>query len=474
MSNPIAIFENLRDTYLRYLDSPFDLRYPDLIAERRQLLDRDGRLYRRPLIEPVPAYQSSGQTFSQVAHALLGPTWTPADINHLSGFVSQGLFPLTRELYAHQRDVFEQSVVNGHDVVVTTGTGSGKTECFLLPIMAALVRESPAWQAPSARAPQWDWWNHWTMQGTNRRWAPRIPQRRHENRPAAIRALILYPLNALVEDQLMRLRVALDSDPVHTWLQTQRSGNRFYFGRYTGRTPVSGVETSAARTRLRTELAETERDAQLAAINPSARFFFPRMDGGEMWSRWDVQDHPPDVLITNYSMLNIMLMRGVEEAIFAQTRQWLQSDRTHIFHLVVDELHTYRGTPGTEVAYLVRVLLDRIGLSPSSDQLRIIASSASLDTGHTGLQYLQAFFGRDQNRFQIVGGTPQPLNTGAYASVNRSVIALKQLSRDLRATPIPTTAASAAFHNAVGAPPYRCRHNAGTSARIRSGSHRGG
>ena len=139
MSNPIAIFENLRDTYLRYLDSPFDLRYPDLIAERRQLLDRDGRLYRRPLIEPVPAYQSSGQTFSQAAHALLGPTWTPADINHLSGFVSQGLFPLTRELYTHQRDVFEQSVVHGHDVVVTTGTGSGKTECFLLRITAALV-----------------------------------------------------------------------------------------------------------------------------------------------------------------------------------------------------------------------------------------------------------------------------------------------------------------------------------------------
>ena len=63
MSNPIAIFESLRDTYLRYLDSPFDLRYPDLVAERQQLLHVDGRLYRRPLIEPVPAYpagQSAG------------------------------------------------------------------------------------------------------------------------------------------------------------------------------------------------------------------------------------------------------------------------------------------------------------------------------------------------------------------------------------------------------------------------------
>jgi hypothetical protein len=63
MTNPLTIFESLRDTYLRYLDSPFDLRYADLVAERRQLLDVNGRLYRRPLIEPVPAYQLSGETF---------------------------------------------------------------------------------------------------------------------------------------------------------------------------------------------------------------------------------------------------------------------------------------------------------------------------------------------------------------------------------------------------------------------------
>ena len=71
MSNPIRLFENLRDMYLRYLDSPFDLRYADLTAERRQLLDQDGRIYRRPLIEPVPAYRSSGQTFSQAIQSLL-------------------------------------------------------------------------------------------------------------------------------------------------------------------------------------------------------------------------------------------------------------------------------------------------------------------------------------------------------------------------------------------------------------------
>ena len=83
-----------------------------------------------------------------------------------------------------------------------------------------------------------------------------------------------------------------------------------------------------------------------------------------MWSRWDMQDDPPDVLITNYSMMNIMLMRSREMPMFDLTRQWLEADRSRVFHLVVDELHTYRGTPGTEVAYLIRVLLDRLGLAP--------------------------------------------------------------------------------------------------------------
>ncbi len=457
MSNPLAIFEDLRDTYFRYLDSPFDLRYPDLVAERRALLDADGRLYRRPLIEPVPAYQLSGQTFSQAAQALLGPVWPQPLVADLSAFVSQGLFPPTlpngqpRELYTHQRAVFEESVVHGHDVVVTTGTGSGKTECFLLPIAAELARESVNWPAPGPRPAQWDWWNHWSMQGSRRCWAPRIPQRAHENRTPAIRALILYPLNALVEDQLARLRDGLDGTGARAWLEAHRAANRIYFGRYTGRTPVSGSRTSAATGRLRAELADAHRDSRLVAGTPAARFF-ANMDGGEMWSRWDMQDHPPDVLITNYSMLNIMLMRTVEAPIFDQTRQWLQQDPSHIFHLVVDELHTYRGTPGTEVAYLIRVLLDRIGLAPDSNQLRIIASSASVASGAAGLQYLESFFGRDRNRFRIVGAAAQQLNPGAFGPVRASVTALRQLRNDLRASHSLSAATATAFQSATGAP----------------------
>ncbi len=75
-----------------------------------------------------------------------------------------------------------------------------------------------------------------------------------------------------------------------------------------------------------------------------------------MWSRWDMQDSPPDILVTNYSMLYIMLMRAVEGPIFERTRAWLDEDHRNVFHLVVDDSYTYRGTAGTEVAYLVRLI----------------------------------------------------------------------------------------------------------------------
>lgn len=454
MSNPLELFDDLREMYLRYLDSPFDLRYPDLVAERRALLSVDGRIFRQPLIEPTPAYRSSNRTFQQIAQALLGGSWSQVEIADLADFVSLELFPSSRSPYTHQEQVFAESVVNENDVVVTTGTGSGKTECFLLPIIAAMVRESAGWGPPGPRDPRWDWWNHRRNPGSNT-WLPRIPQRSHEDpmvRPPAMRAIILYPLNALVEDQLGRMRTALDSVNARNWLQTQRAGNRFYFGRYTGRTPVSGDRNSAKTSKLRQELRDMEQEAQQVAGSAAERFF-PRMDGGEMWSRWDMQDQPPDILITNYSMMNIMLMRSMEIPIFRDTRRWLAEDRSRLFHLVVDELHTYRGTPGTEVAYLIRVLLDRLGLTPDSNQLRIIASSASLSGDPSGLDYLEAFFGRDRNRFRIVGGNtidPDPVAIQTLASHGA---ALRNLGQSLRAAPATLPVIAQTFHAAVGAPP---------------------
>ena len=159
-----------------------------------------------------------------------------------------------------------------------------------------------------------------------------------------------------------------------------------------------------------------------------ARYQFPSVDeeSGERWDRWTIQEEPPDVLVTNYSMLNIMLMRAIEAPIFAKTRDWLATDPGHVFHLVVDELHSYRGTPGSEVAYLVRLLLGRLGLRLDSPQARFLASSASLDSGEKGSRYLEGFFGLPATGFAVLSEPerdeaevpPAPLarHTSAFAN----------------------------------------------------------
>ena len=418
MTNPVSVFEGMRDTYLRYLDSPFDLRYDSLVAERRDLLDEDGRLYRRPLIEPAPPYASSGSDVAGAVSQILGASLPPGIVADVSNFISQGLFDPARNLYQHQLDALDASMRQRQDVIVTSGTGSGKTECFLLPLAASLVAESADWGVPAPFPAAHDWWNHDGPAG--QRYHPRVSQRGHEDpvvRPSAMRALVMYPLNALAEDQLVRLRLGFDSPAARSWLDANRLGNRFYFGRYTGRTPVSGMPSSPAKlAELRRELIGMGRDAA-AVSGTDAEKFFQSLGGAEMWSRWDMQETPPDILITNYSMLNIMLMREVEAPIFDATRSWLQLDSRNVFHLVVDELHTYRGTPGTEVAYLLRVLLDRLGLHPDHDQLRIIASSASLQDDAAGREYLHRFFGRDRSRFTVISGNQRSLSPTARSTV---------------------------------------------------------
>ena len=399
MNDPFRTFDDLREAYLRYLDSPFRLRYPALMEERRRLLDQDRQLYREPLFEPIVPYETSRATI-HAACAEVGTTAGVADY-----IATSGLFPEDRKLFRHQLDAWKASR-NGEAVVVTTGTGSGKTECYLLPVFAHLVEESARWGAPLPRPPSALWWS--------RRGQTRIAQRSHDaGRTKAVRALFLYPLNALIEDQLARIRRACDSEQARIWLDARRDGNRLWFGRYTGMTPVSGRLTDAKRAELRRRLSEVEKEwnqAQRSAATSGADDILPYFqdpDGSEMWSRWDMQEAPPDILITNYSMLNIMLMRSLETPIFKQTKEWLETDRENKFHLVVDELHTYRGTPGTEVGYLLRTLLYRLGLTPDSPQLRIISTSASIDADDpASLEYLEQFFGRDRRSFRIIDGTP--------------------------------------------------------------------
>ena len=437
MNDPFQVFEEIRLAYQRYLDSPFRLRYDALREERRRLLFQDGQLFREPLIEPVPPYESSKLTIAQTCARLGVPT-------EAADFITRGLFRAEIPLYEHQVDAWRHSRA-GRSVVITTGTGSGKTECYLLPIFAYLVEDLiRGWGTQPSAPARHAWWRY--------PYQRRIPQRGHEtvDRPRAVRALMLYPLNALIEDQLSRIRQACDNEQARRWFSGPFAKNHFWFGRYNAVTPVSGPERSPSRrSELKRRLLQMDQNWGRAQASAVAResddilHYFQNPAGSEMWSRWDMQSHPPDILITNYSMLNIMLMRGLESNIFDLTRQWLEADRTnHVFHLVVDELHTYRGTPGTEVGYLLRALLRRIGLDPDSPQLRIIATSASIDEDSQSRKYLEQFFGRDGESFEILSGQQRvfpapPLGLRPYvqtfASLNDSLDAnpLDQAGREL-------------------------------------------
>jgi ATP-dependent helicase YprA (DUF1998 family) len=390
--NPSLLRHRLEAAYRSFYDSAHAIADPKLSAERSALLG-PGTLSTDVLIEPLPGYASSGRTFEQAAAELgLGE-----DVGEFVAPMMEG-----RELYAHQLGALRACLTEGAYPVVTAGTGSGKTESFLLPVLSALVAESRAWTG-SGGTPE-PWWR-------KERSAFVAARAKESGRDAAVRALVLYPMNALVEDQMVRLRRALDGPHQISWLDAHRHGHRFYFARYTSQTPYEPGELKAVLRGIdRRAQAATARARAAAAEGDDTdyRSFVPRPPGAELLTRQDVRFAPPDILITNYSMLSIMLTRPDEHSIFEDTARWLSPSLEHRFHLVIDELHSYKGTQGTEVALLLRRLLHRLGLAADSPQLRILGASASLgDDEESAREYLTEFFGQAANHFRLISGTPR-------------------------------------------------------------------
>ena len=425
MRDPITAFDTIKDNYIRYVETAFDTKFVSVNSERRIKLNTDKVLYREPWIEPLPDYKSSNFKISQLTKSEV-PNMTDSELEAFKSLVKTGLFSDSFPMYAHQANMLKQAMNKKH-CIITSGTGSGKTESFLLPLFAQLSKELSRWGKSSGTNKNF-WWNNTTLADKdivdrNFQLSSEVRQRPNDRRPQAVRALILYPMNALVEDQLTRLRKALDSDKTREWLKNEANNNSIYFGRYTGNTPSSGELHSFNNSgvkkinkykveQLRKELSSLEKSSNdikqhidenknvpdgLSDRPENLIAFYPRLDGAEMRTRFDMQVSPPDIMITNYSMLSIMLMREIDSGIFDKTKDWLNCDdefskdlspeektkekENRVFHLIIDELHLYRGTQGTEVAYLLKLILNRLGLQPNHSQLKILASSASLDVG---------------------------------------------------------------------------------------------
>lgn len=421
-----SIQETLRD----YIEATYHVGHPALIAQRRALLEEEGVLFRSPYIESTPRYQT-GDRFAdldldELVQDLFRSLTTPADDLKAA---------LYDPPYKHQAEALEWATRDGSSLAVTTGTGSGKTESFLLPMLAKLAREA-------ARSPE-------------------------SFRAPAVRALVLYPMNALVNDQLGRLRLLLGDPRVTTQFQAW-AGRPARFARYTSRTLYPGVRTRKKDTqrlkpiedfyillldraadpsspghedavRLIGELrdrgkwpAKPDLQAWYGAKNArwqdnSTKEFLRAVtlpEDPELLTRHEVLQAPPDVLITNYSMLEYMLMRPLERPVFDMTRSWLEENPDEKFLLIVDEAHLYRGAAGAEVALLLRRLRARLGINP--DRLQIIATSASFDSPRYACEFAAQLSGKDISDFRSVEGrldkkTPSDVGAAADAEALAAV-----------------------------------------------------
>lgn len=396
---PISISDDLRDAFSRYCSTNYRLRSPGLAADRDELLAAPGQVFQQPLVEPVVPYPAADDLLETATAAGYSESVARTVGDALFRQYSQPGVPVG--IRRHQATSILTNKGAGEpgkrNVVVTSGTGSGKTEAILLPVLLRLVEESEAWTKPGA-VNKW-----WTGETFSR-------MRKNETRKAAVRAMILYPTNALVEDQLTRLRLAFRRISEH------RPEARLWFGRYTGATPGTNVlPTPSAKAgvvsrviqELREMAEEYEGLVSTGTVQEGDLSLFTDPNVHEMVTRWDMVQDPPDVMVSNFAMINAILMRDFEAPLFRQTREWLAQSPDHVFTLAVDELHSYRGSAGSEVALLLRRLLDRLGLQPDSPQLRIIAASASLNQDEQGLTFLEEFFGASQASFIITAGQPK-------------------------------------------------------------------
>jgi ATP-dependent helicase YprA (DUF1998 family) len=278
----VAASARLGATYRRYLRSLLPVREPALAAALRDAIEYSPLLTKGPILEATPPYRTGASLRELIADGVLDPAFA-----RLGG----PALPLDRPLYQHQEQAIRKAAA-GRNLVVATGTGSGKTECFLLPVLSDLIAE----HAAGTLGP-------------------------------GVRALLLYPMNALANDQVRRLRQILAGFAHIT------------FGRYTGDTPERASEGASL----------------FEELNPGqARL------PGELLSREEMRDSPPHLLLTNYAMLEYLLLRPADIELFEGKHGG------HWRFVVLDEAHVYDGAKAEEVGMLLRRLRERVGRGSAS------------------------------------------------------------------------------------------------------------
>lgn len=446
---PTRLVSRLRRQLTGYIESAYPLSDPTLVRARRKLLEkaRDGHLLaQEPYVESTPKYRGFDGRYSDLGlpkhierlfSTLAETTQEYADPQSQRSILYPGM-------YEHQAEAFRTFLRDGKDVIVATGTGSGKTECFLVPLLGQLYDE--AFSRPKTFA------------------------------KPGVRTIILYPMNALVNDQLSRLRLLFgDRSIVESFLEIGDGLRHPTFGMYTGRTPYPGPRDAGKdgeRVRPLMEYYLNDMEVELRdQLKRLGRYPAKDLDsfygkhfevikqyktgrnkGKEYTERnWSKRLHTqsgdrelltrqemvkgaganpgncPDILVTNYSMLEYMLMRPFERPIFSQTASWLADEGSQLL-LVLDEAHMYRGAKGAEVAFLLRRLQARLGIHNRPDKLRVICTSASLGSGPDAMQNIRRFAadltGKNPDCFvPIIGKRSVPSRTATGGDETADILA---------------------------------------------------
>jgi len=344
-----SISRQLKERLIAYLQADYHIFNDSLIEARFQLLNNDNVIENEPRLEGSKRYLK-GEAYVKMQI----PDVPKKLLDQLSKIPNSGVWPIPRK---HQQKAIEIFLENKNDLIVATGTGSGKTETFLYPLFGSLALE-------------------------------------HKNpntlKMSGVRCLLLYPMNALVNDQLTRLRGILANKDCKEKFKEIR-GRHVTFGTYTSKTQYAGPKTPKKENDLIKKLDETYlavsskassklKDNNLYPAKDIATFIGNECrinpEDAELYTRHEIQQSPPDILITNYSMLEYMLLRPIERDIFTKTKEWLEADKSNYFTVVLDEAHIYKGVLGSEISYLLKRLYSRLNIP--RERVRIIITTASI------------------------------------------------------------------------------------------------
>ena len=324
--NPVVFTEKVLQSFLRYQLRAYPFADPRLHGQMRELLSldeaRESPLLKGPFVSLSRPFRTGAPVAELVDEGLLHP--------HLEQRIPSDI----EELYRHQEEAI-RAIAAGRSTLISTGTGSGKTECFLYPIVSRCLRL------------------------------------RDEGAPAGISAVIVYPMNALAEDQLMRLRSLL-------------AGTGVSFGMYVGKTPEN--ESGVAGVRLPPGSSQADYEAKLAAVRAGGggESVFP---AEEVCSREAMRSRggQPRILLTNVKQLELLLTRQRDAELFHGAR---------LDHLVFDEAHTFTGAMGAETACLIRRLRAFCGRQ-AADTVCVATSATIVDRERPGAarSFASRFFG---------------------------------------------------------------------------------